>query len=131
LSELDTQSIRNRLEGRVAEIRSTRERLRREGEGMTEGELSRVDQHPADSGTEMHEQELGQTTELLLEAEERRIEEALRMLEDGTYGRCIECGREIPRERLEVRPDAVRCLEHQREYDARLRQMGGSSTTGQ
>jgi DnaK suppressor protein len=131
VTELDTQGIRNRLEERRREIESTRERLRREGENMTEGELSNVDQHPADTATEMHEQEIGQTTEVMLDEEEKRIAEALRALDDGTYGRCVECGKEIPRERLEARPEAIRCVEHQREYEARMRQTGGSSAAEQ
>jgi DnaK suppressor protein len=131
VTELDTQGIRNRLGERRREIESTRERLRREGENMTDSELSNVDQHPADTATEMHEQEIGQTTEVMLDEEEKRIAEALRALDDGTYGKCVECGQEIPRERLEARPDAVRCVEHQREFEARLRQTGGPSAAGQ
>lgn len=33
-------------------------------------------------------------------------------LADGTYGRCEVCGERLPEERLEVRPWAVRCVEH-------------------
>ena len=131
MTELDTQAIRTRLEERRREIETTRERLRREGENMTDSELTHVDQHPADTGTETHEQEVGQTTEVMLDEEEQRIGEALRALDEGTYGKCIECGEEIPRERLEARPDAVRCVKHQSEYEARLRQLRGSSAARQ
>jgi RNA polymerase-binding transcription factor DksA len=131
VTELDTQAIRSRLEQRRREIETTRERLRREAENMTESELSHVDQHPADTGTETHEQEIGQTTEVMLDEEEQRIAEALRALDDGTYGTCVECGNEIPRERLEARPDAIRCVQHQREYEARLRQRRGPRAAGQ
>ena len=125
MTDIDTDSIRKRLEERREEIGRTRERLRSEGENMRESELAGgLDQHPADTGTEMHEQELDQTTEVMLDEEETRIGEALRALEDGRYGKCIECGNDIPAERLEARPDAVRCIEHQREYEARLRQIG-------
>jgi DnaK suppressor protein len=127
LTNLDTQSVRTRLEERLQEIERTRERMRREGENMTESELSSIDQHPADSGTEMHEQELDQTTEVLLEDEEKRIGEALEAIANGTYGRCIECGKEIPAARLEARPDAIRCVEHQSEYEGSLRMRGGPS----
>lgn len=125
MTDLDIQSARARLEGRLQEIERTRERLAREGEGMTENELSHIDQHPADSGTEMHEQELDQTTEVLLEDEEKRIRAALEAIEKGTYGRCIECGKEIPAARLEARPDAIRCVEHQSEYEGSVRMRGG------
>jgi DnaK suppressor protein len=127
LTDLDTQTARARLEERLREIERTRERLSREGENMTESELAHVDQHPADTGTEMHEQELDQTTGILLDDEEQRIRAALEAIEKGSYGRCIECGKEIPAGRLEARPDAIRCVEHQSEYEASLRMRGGPS----
>ena len=38
-----------------------------------------------------------------------RINEALERLEEGTYGRCFECGEEIEPRRLRALPFAVRC----------------------
>lgn len=38
-----------------------------------------------------------------------KIDEALRRLEDGTYGYCYECGAEISQQRLRALPFAVRC----------------------
>src|SRR4029453_2221768 len=38
-----------------------------------------------------------------------RINEALERLEEGTYGRCFECGDEIGPQRLRALPFAVRC----------------------
>ena len=38
-----------------------------------------------------------------------RIDTALRRLEEGTYGRCFECGGEISATRLRAVPFAVRC----------------------
>jgi RNA polymerase-binding transcription factor DksA len=38
-----------------------------------------------------------------------RIDAALRRLEEGTYGRCFECGDEIGETRLRALPFAVRC----------------------
>ena len=125
------QRIEARLRQRIEEIERTRGRLRREGENMRDTELSNIDQHPADEGTEMHEQELDETTQMMLDEERTRINEALTALENGTYGTCIECGREIQPQRLEVRPDAVRCIDHQREYEARLRQTSGPAPGGQ
>ena len=42
-------------------------------------------------------------------AEVRRAQEKLG---EGTYGRCDECGVEIPLDRLEARPWATRCVRH-------------------
>src|SRR6478609_8040160 len=38
-----------------------------------------------------------------------KIEEALRRLEEATYGYCFECGEEISEKRLRALPFAVRC----------------------
>jgi len=38
-----------------------------------------------------------------------KIEEALRRLEEATYGYCFECGEEISERRLRALPFAVRC----------------------
>jgi len=38
-----------------------------------------------------------------------KIDEALRRLEEGTYGNCFECGEEISEKRLRALPFAVRC----------------------
>ena len=46
-----------------------------------------------------------------------KINEALRRLDEGTYGNCFECGEEISGARLRALPFAVRCkdCEEQRE----------------
>ncbi|MCD6363426.1 MAG: TraR/DksA C4-type zinc finger protein [Synergistetes bacterium] len=41
----------------------------------------------------------------------KRVERALKRFEKGTYGLCVDCGREISEERLEVVPFAERCIE--------------------
>jgi len=40
-----------------------------------------------------------------------KIEEALRKLEEGTYGICEDCGAEISEERLKIIPFAIYCVE--------------------
>ena len=39
----------------------------------------------------------------------RQIDEALERLAEGKYGICVDCGNEIPAERLEARPHSIRC----------------------
>ncbi|MET0734441.1 MAG: TraR/DksA C4-type zinc finger protein [Microbacterium sp.] len=44
---------------------------------------------------------------------EREIAEtdaALARVAEGTYGVCVDCGRDIPPARLAARPDAIRCV---------------------
>jgi RNA polymerase-binding transcription factor DksA len=114
--------IEARLDARLEELVRTRTAMRRSGAGMVGSELAHVDNHPADEGSELHEQEVDQTTALFLEEEEQRIGEARRALADGSYGICKGCGRPIPPERLQAVPEAVRCLDCQRHFEGRHRQ---------
>lgn len=121
----DRQAIEARLDRRLEELRHTRAAARREDAGMIEGELSHVDNHPGDEGTETHEQEIEASTEVYLDEEEQRIEEARHALARGTYGTCIDCGLEIPAERLDAVPEAVRCIACQRRLEGGHRQVHG------
>jgi RNA polymerase-binding transcription factor DksA len=121
LTEFDRQQVEKRLRERAEEIAASWEALKREGAGMLDAELADYDQHPADQGTETHDQELDETTDLMLAAEAENVEIALKRLAQGDYGRCIDCGKEIPRERLEAIPEAVRCVDDQARYEAMLR----------
>ncbi|WP_083448292.1 TraR/DksA C4-type zinc finger protein [Nitrospira moscoviensis] len=40
----------------------------------------------------------------------RRIERALQLIRTADYGRCRQCGADIPSRRLQVQPDAVFCV---------------------
>jgi len=121
MAQFDRQQVAARLDTRQQEIEHRREELHRNGDGLT-SELADYDQHPADQGTETFEQELDETTLIILEEEEHRVREAKKALEEGRYGICVDCGHEIPRERLDAIPESVRCLQDQRLYEARLRQ---------
>jgi RNA polymerase-binding transcription factor DksA len=120
LTEFDKQQVERRLRERAEEIAARREQLKPRPADL-DPELADYDQHPADEGTETHEQELDETTDMMLAAEAENVELALKRLAQGEYGRCIDCGKEIPRERLEAIPEAVRCIEDQARYEATLR----------
>lgn len=47
------------------------------------------------------------------------INEALKRILDGTYGKCIDCGEDIPEPRLEAMPSTLRCLNCQRQNEIR------------
>jgi RNA polymerase-binding transcription factor DksA len=47
------------------------------------------------------------------------IEAALQRLAAGAYGKCIDCGTQIPRARLEAYPTAKRCQPCQRAHEAK------------
>lgn len=76
------------------------------------GELSNYDNHPADAGTEQFERGKDVALNEHAEKELEDINEALHAIEEGTYGFCTECGRDIPFERLEAIPTTDRCFNH-------------------
>lgn len=54
----------------------------------------------------------------------RKIEEALKRIEDGSYGYCLETGEEIGIKRLEARPVATLSIEAQERRERREKQYG-------
>ena len=86
-----------------------------------DGDLTIYPLHLADEGTDTDEQEKS----YLLASKEGRllywIDDALRTLykEPARYGKCLQCERDIPYERLEIIPWARYCVECQREEEVR------------
>jgi RNA polymerase-binding protein DksA len=81
------------------------------------GEISTVGQHPADVADFTYQREMQETTHQLIDRETAQVQAAMRAREQGTYGTCQECGRAIPPERLEARPEATLCVDCQRRSD--------------
>lgn len=46
-----------------------------------------------------------------LRAEIQQVRFAMARIENGTYGSCAKCGKDISAERLKARPIATRCIE--------------------
>jgi RNA polymerase-binding transcription factor DksA len=106
------QEERQRVLSELEELRSHR---------GDDGELSTIDQHPADAGSELFEEERDQSIIERLERELGAIERASKRLEDGTYGISVESGTPIPDERLEAVPHADRTVEEQARLEAQQR----------
>ncbi len=114
---MDTSDARQQLEQMLREIDSATAVLEAEEAG-TSSELSHLDQHPADSASELTD--AGEQGALLANFADRKAEvvAALARLDDGSYGACVDCGQQIPDARLEVRPEAARCLADQEKAEA-------------
>ena len=119
---MDSDVARQRLveeRERLDNVRSTFD-----GEGLDQseseslGELSSYDQHQADVATETFEREKDLSILESLEASIEDVDAALERLDAGAYGRCEVCDIEIGDERLEARPMARFCVEHQAENEA-------------
>lgn len=73
----------------------------------------------ADAASDQVEQDAGAVILTVLVRNAEQVERALELLHGGLYGRCEDCGREIPAERIEVLPEATRCLACQVKHDQR------------
>jgi RNA polymerase-binding transcription factor DksA len=76
---------------------------------------------PAEVAGELYDHEEALTVKTLLLQRLGEVEEALRRLHDGTYGRCEVCGNPIGRARLEVIPTALRRVKCQERLERGLR----------
>ncbi|MBI3839943.1 MAG: TraR/DksA C4-type zinc finger protein [Planctomycetia bacterium] len=95
--------LRRRL---MREVNMAEEALREDL--MAPGEVSTMPTHPADVANEGVDEEISiaQNEERMLED----VEAALERIEDGTYGNCQNCGREIPKRRLQALPHTPWCI---------------------
>jgi DnaK suppressor protein len=87
--------------------------LTAESEEASLGELSTLDQHQADVGTETFNRERDLSILENIEAELADVEHAIVRLDDGSYGTCEACGKPIDDARLEALPAARFCVEDQ------------------
>ena len=113
---MDKATASRRLEEERTRLQGIRDGLQREqdeGSSETGGELSSIDQHPGDSGTETFEMEKNVSLLEQVDDELQEIEAATQRLERGTYGTCQACGRPIGDARLEAMPATRFCVEDQ------------------
>jgi DnaK suppressor protein len=112
------QQMKERLEAKRTE-------LQEQIASLTEAHPTPVDPIEASEGSLEFEDTavdfLETQQEQSIEVNERalltEVEAALKRIEDGTYGRCVDCGKFIPEKRLEALPWAARCVEDQEKLE--------------
>lgn len=114
---MDLQDTRAQLEQMLAELDSTTATLEQEGAGRS-SELSHVDQHPGDTASEVSDADREVALIEANDGQRAQVLAALARLDDGTYGTCVDCGRPISEDRLQIRPEAARCVEDQTKVEA-------------
>ena len=122
MSEIDTRALRSRLEEERARLTNAVQFLERENPGSLEDELGEVaagnDNHLGDLATATYDRELDEGLEEGAQQTLGDIEVALRKMDDGTYGTCEVCGKQIAPERLAAIPWARFCIDDQRRLNA-------------
>ena len=106
---------RERINGQLSHI--TEDTLKKSQRDAA-GDLSGYSYHMADMASDDYEREfsLGRATE-----EQKAlfsIDEALKRMEDGTYGNCLQCSKPILKKRLKAIPNTELCIECQKTKEA-------------
>ena len=111
---MNKAKARKRLEEERARLEGIRDGLlREEADAEASAELSNVDQHPGDLGSDTFEHEKNQSLLEQVSDELLQIDAAVQRLERGTYGTCQACGRPIGAERLDAQPATRFCVDDQ------------------
>ena len=109
---IDLNTMRTRLEAKRAELQSSIS-------GLTEAHPQPVDPVEASDGPQDFEDiavdfnEIQGEQSILVNQQAllTEVENALRSIGEGTYGKCVNCGQPIPEKRLEAIPWAARDVE--------------------
>jgi RNA polymerase-binding transcription factor DksA len=126
LTPQQTQKLQTAIEQRrqvlLAEVREDRERVRRDQEDLFGNVPDPGDASVAALIADLDKADLGRDV-----SELRELETARARLAEGTYGICIDCGRDIGFERLQANPAALRCIKDQTLYETTHGRASGPS----
>jgi len=118
LSTIDTAHFRSALLEERARVEHSLASLRNGHPGSLDDEVDETSGTPDNDLAETATATLGREIDYTLgensEAVLAEIDAALQRIEDGTYGICTNCGREISVERLEAYPWASLCIDCKR-----------------
>jgi RNA polymerase-binding protein DksA len=121
VTTIDADRFRTMLEEERRRVADAISYLHEENPGSIEDETEEIvgatDNHLAETASVTLDREIDYSLEENSEQVLEAIEAALARIDDGTYGRCRTCGREIAEERLEAVPWATQCIEDKRKEE--------------
>ena len=98
------KKIRTQLENRLADLLVRAE--------VIEDDLRHpLDADSSEQAVDLADDEALEGVDEVLRKEISQIRMALQRIENGTYGTCVTCGKDIAKARLEARPIATRCVD--------------------
>ena len=96
--------MRDQLQARLADLLERAE--------VIEDDLRHpLDADSSEQAVDLADDEALEGVDEVLRQEMGQIRTALLRIENGTYGTCSRCGKDISRKRLEARPIATRCID--------------------
>ena len=122
MTDIDTSQYRARLLEEQERLVQAVDFLERENPGSIADELGDFitsgDENLGDTATATYDRELDESLEEGAQQTLAAISDALRKIEDGTYGTCDVCGKPIAPGRLAAIPWARLCIDDQRKAHA-------------
>ena len=118
MTAIETDGFREALLEEKKRVEAAIQHLHEENSGSLAEEAGEETVHDlADTATETYDRELDYTLEENSEHVLQEIEAALKRIEEGTYGICTNCGKQIAEERLEALPWATLCIDCARDRE--------------
>ncbi len=118
MKKKDLKTLKKLLERELAEVtRGIKTTMSGEASRGENRDTSAFVSHPADISGDTIEREHSVTMLSRNYKVVRKIEDALKRIESGTYGDCESCGTDIPLPRLKVKPHARLCIACQEEQE--------------
>ncbi|MDH5206867.1 MAG: TraR/DksA family transcriptional regulator [Hylemonella sp.] len=118
---MDTQAsadFRKQLQAQRQALLAQLAELRGGAIGRAEASSAHFGEREVDSRAQMaSERELEFTLDARESAELDAIDAALRRVEEGAYGVCVDCGVDIPAARLHAAPETPRCIDCQNKLE--------------
>jgi len=113
-------TLRNLLNYRIHELNTELHALKlKADEAMAEHATNSEVSDRKDEADHLGREQLDAQSERIEREELRRCEDALRRLDVGVYGDCLDCEEPIPLVRLLALPDAERCVACQARFERR------------
>lgn len=117
---IDLNQMKSRLESKQKELENSIA-------GLTEAHPRPVDSVEASEGSQDFEEqavdflEMQQEQSVMVNQQAllTEVQQALERIDQGTYGRCVDCGQPIPEKRLEALPWAARCVKDEEQLEQR------------
>jgi DnaK suppressor protein len=116
VANLDTERFRTLLLEERGRVEQALGHLHDENPGSIEDEVDdeTFDNHLGDAAAVTFDREMGYSLESNSGNVLAAIDEALRRLDEGSFGTCARCGKPIAEARLEAMPYATKCIDCKR-----------------
>ncbi len=117
MNKTQTQEFKKKLEEQRQVLRDQLSRLRGGDKDSSATSADTFGQNEVASSLGATDREMDFALDEHETAAVRTIDLALKRLEAGVYGDCMDCGDEIPLARLEASPQALRCISCQEKLE--------------